>query len=275
MSTDLTTTDPVVSDVVAAATGLTDEQRADLAEYLMRLGDDALVLAQRLCLWVTHAPTLEEELALSNMSLDLIGHAQLLLDLTGALDGTGRGHDVFAFLRTDREFRNALLLELPDADFATAVVRQLFFATYAKLLWHALARGGGAGLSVLATRAAREVEFHRMHATRWTTVLGRGTPESHRRMQAAVETLWPYADELFEDDDLQRRLAGAGGTVAPRSLRPAWLEQVTRALTAAGLRPGAATWRASGGRSGRHTEQLGPILALMQSVHRQHPEGAW
>jgi ring-1,2-phenylacetyl-CoA epoxidase subunit PaaC len=246
-----------------------------LAEYALRLGDDALVLCQRLCGWVTRAPSIEEDLALSNNALDLLGHARTLIGYSGELDGTGRSDDDLAYRRTERQFRNVLLVELPNGDFAVTVARQLVFAHYSGLLYAALAETADAVLAAFGARAAKEVEYHRMHAARWTVRLGRGTVESRRRMKAGLDQVWPYAAELFEADELAERLDADRLAVAPARLRDAWEREVAAVLAEAELTVPAPPWQATGGRSGLHTEAFGPLLAELQSVHRQYPGGTW
>ncbi|CAM5398901.1 Phenylacetate-CoA oxygenase subunit PaaI OS=Streptomyces alboniger OX=132473 GN=paaI PE=4 SV=1 [Streptomyces alboniger] len=247
----------------------------DLAVLLLRLGDDALVLGQRLCQWITRAPTIEEDLALSNMALDLIGHARALLGRSGQLDGTGRTEDDLAFTRSDRQFTNALLTELPNEDFAVTVARQLAYTHYAVLYYEALAGCSDTELAAFGARAAKEVAFHRLHAERWTLRLGRGTPESARRMRRGLERVWPYTGELFEEDDVARHLADHGTAPSPASVRAAWEQRVTGIVTDAGLIVPAPAWSARGGRSGLHTEEFGQLIAELQSVHRQFPGGTW
>ncbi|MEU0337030.1 1,2-phenylacetyl-CoA epoxidase subunit PaaC [Streptomyces sp. NPDC006193] len=242
---------------------------------LLRLGDDALVLGQRLCQWITRAPTIEEDMALSNIALDLIGHARVLLTLSGQADGTGRTEDELAFTRRDRDFTNALLTELPNGDFAVTVARQLVYTHYAVLYYEALAGCADTRLAGFGQRAAREVAFHRMHADNWTLQLGLGTPESSRRMQRALERVWPYTAELFDEDDVSRHLAAAGTAPSPAPLRPVWEERVGEVVSRAGLAVPAPGWQARGGRAGLHTEEFGPLIAEMQSVHRQFPGGRW
>ncbi|OSY42579.1 phenylacetate-CoA oxygenase subunit PaaI [Streptomyces platensis] len=247
----------------------------DGAEYALRLGDDALVLCQRLCAWVTHAPTIEEDLALSNIALDLLGHARVLLARSGRLDGSGRSDDDLAYRRSERTFRNALLLELPNGDFGMTIARQLVYAVYAGLLYTDLTRSHDTELAGFAGRAAKEVEYHRLHAARWAVLLGRGTAESRRRMQAGVALVWPYAAELFEPDELTQRLAANGTCVSPARLREPWETDVAAVLAEAGLDVPTPSWRATGGRSGLHTEALGPLLAEFRSVYHQYPGGTW
>lgn len=248
---------------------------ADLAVLLLRLGDDALVLGQRLCQWITRAPTIEEDLALSNIALDLVGHARTLLTLSGRLDGTGRTEDDLAFTRQDREFTNALLTELPNGDFAATVARQLAYTHYASLYYEALAGCADPDLAGFGARAAKEVAFHRRHADDWTLRLGLGTPESTRRMRAGLERVWPYTAELFDEDDVVRRLAAAGTVPSPAPLRPLWERRVGEVVARAGLTVPAPHWQARGGRAGLHTEEFGPLVAELQSVHRQFPGGTW
>lgn len=247
----------------------------DLARHLLRLGDDALVLGQRLCQWITRAPTVDEDLALSNIALDLIGHARALFTRAGRLDGTGRTEDDFAYGRPEREFTNALLTELPNGDFATTVARQLAYTHYAVLYYETLAHRADPELAAFGARAAKEVAFHRLHADRWTVTLGRGTEESARRMQHGLEQVWPYTGELFEEDDLLHRLAASGAAPSPAPLREAWLGRLTGVVTGAGLTVPAPAWSATGGRSGLHTEEFGQLIAELQSVRRQFPGGTW
>ncbi|WP_086682937.1 phenylacetate-CoA oxygenase subunit PaaC [Streptomyces pseudogriseolus] len=248
---------------------------ADLALLTLRLGDDALILGQRLCQWITRAPTIEEDLALSNIALDLVGHARALLARSGQLDGTGRSEDDLAFGRTDRAFRNALLTELPNGDFAVTVARQLAFTHYAVLLQQALADGTDRELAAFGARAAKETAFHRRHADLWTERLGLGTEESTRRMRAALEQVWPYTAELFDEDDLTDRLVAAGVLPPLAALRTAWQASVAAVLDRAGLTVPTPTWQGRGGRQGLHTEAFGPLIAEMQSVRRQFPGGTW
>lgn len=241
-------------------------------EYVLGLGDDALVAAQRLAEWSARAPEMEEDVALANIALDQLGAARLLLTYAGELEavgiaaapaGAGRlSEDDLAFLRDDREFRNCLLVELPEPDFAVTMAKLLFLSAYQKLLYESLAVSPDERLSAIAAKARKESAYHLDHASLWTTRLGDGTPESHRRMQDAVDRLWPYTYELFE---------GEHG-----SLRPQWLELVDAVLDEATLtRPADGGWAPGGGRRGVHTEHLSYLLAEMQVVHRAHPGARW
>jgi ring-1,2-phenylacetyl-CoA epoxidase subunit PaaC len=248
---------------------------ADVAAYALRLGDDALVLAQRLSELASRAPEIEEDLALTNIALDLLGQARTLLTRAGELEGGGRSEDDLAYLRTEREFTNVLLVEQPDRDFAHTVVRQLLFSTYQVALYERLQRSADEVLGGMAAKAVKEVRYHRDHALQWTLRLGDGTEESSSRMRAALESLWPYAGELFEADALTDRLADAGVAVDPRTLRGEWDEVVAAVLAEARLCPPETGWRPSGGRRGRHTESFGLLLAEMQSLHRSYPGVTW
>jgi ring-1,2-phenylacetyl-CoA epoxidase subunit PaaC len=229
----------------------------------LALGDDALVLAQRLGEWAGNAPVLEEDVALTNIALDLLGQARALLSLTG-------DEDELAFRREPHDFRNVQLVEQPNGDFADTIARQLYFSVYQELLYAELAAGGGA-LAPLAAKAVKEVAYHRDHAEQWTLRLGDGTQESHRRMSRALDRLWRCTGELFDP------LEGLG--VDLPALRGRWLERIADALARATLElplgPDRTAWSAGGGRQGVHTEALGRMLAEMQYLHRAHPGARW
>jgi ring-1,2-phenylacetyl-CoA epoxidase subunit PaaC len=240
-------------------------------EYALRLGDDALIAAQRLAEWCAAAPEMEEDVALANIALDQLGAARLLLSYAGELEGAGRDEDALAYLRDDRDFRNCLLVELPDgADFGTAIVKLLFLSAYQSLLYDALAQAAGERLAAIAGTVRKESAYHLDHAAQWTVRLGDGTGDSRRRMQAAVDELWPYTHELFAADEV-----GAGAPVDPAGLRPAWLSIMEPLLAEATLSRPADGWAPTGGRTGRHTEHLSHLLAEMQVVHRAHPGADW
>jgi ring-1,2-phenylacetyl-CoA epoxidase subunit PaaC len=232
----------------------------------LMLGDDALVLSHRLAEWAGHAPVLEEDVALANIALDLLGQARALLSLAG-------DEDELAYLREERQFRNVQLAELPNGDFAHTIARQLYFSHAQELLFTALASAerGPRPIRELAAKAVKETAYHRDHATEWTMRLGDGTKESHRRMQAAVEAGWRYTDELFAPVP--------GLPVAWGALRRAWRVRIEDVLAAATLtvpdRPTADAWTAGGGRQGIHTESFGRLLAEMQHLHRSHPGARW
>ncbi|MFD0556676.1 ring-1,2-phenylacetyl-CoA epoxidase subunit PaaC [Stackebrandtia endophytica] len=231
--------------------------------YLLGLADDALIASHRLSEWSSRAHDLEEDIALSNIALDLLGQARMLLTLAGEREGDGRDEDALAYLRDEREFRNAQLVELPRGDFAVTIARMLFFSAYQVELYERLAGGEDAAVAAIAAKAVKEVAYHLDHATVWTLRLGAGTEESHRRTQSAVDNLWPYSFELFEQHP---------------ELRPSWLARVDPVLSEATLsRPADedSRFRPSGGREGVHTEHLGYLLAEMQHLHRSHPGATW
>jgi ring-1,2-phenylacetyl-CoA epoxidase subunit PaaC len=225
-------------------------------EYVLGLADDALIAAQRLAGWCARAPEMEEDVALANIALDQLGAARLLLAYAGELEGAGRDEDQLAYLRDDREFRNCLLVEQPEPDFAVLVAKLLFLAAYQKPLYDRLAEGPDEQLAAIAGKARKESAYHLDHASLWTVRLGDGTDESHRRMQAAVDTLWPYTYELEPG--------------------PEWLATVEGVLNEATLtRPADGGWAPTGGRQGVHTEALSYLLAEMQVVHRAYPGATW
>jgi ring-1,2-phenylacetyl-CoA epoxidase subunit PaaC len=249
---------------------------AAVSTYALRLGDDALVLAQRLGQWVAGAPQIEEDVALANIALDLLGQARALLTYAGQTDGTGRTEDDLAFGRDEREFLNLHLVERPNEDFAVSMARQLFFATYQLALYDRLRASRDATLAGVAGKAVKEVAYHRDHATQWVLRLGDGTEESHRRMQAGLDRMWPYVGELFAGDELDRELAAAGVAVDVSLLRTEWEAYVGAVLAEATLdRPDPAWTSPGGGRRGLHTEEFGQLVAELQHLHRSHPGASW
>ncbi|WBB77973.1 phenylacetate-CoA oxygenase subunit PaaC [Micromonospora sp. WMMD882] len=247
----------------------------DLFRYALRLGDDALIAAQRLAGWATRAPEMEEDVALANIALDQLGAARLLLTYAGELEGAGRDEDALAYLRDDREFRNCLLVELPNGDFAVTMAKLLFLAAYQRSTYGSLVTSTDERLAAIAEKTRKEVAYHLDHAALWVRRLGDGTEESHRRMQAAVDEIWPYTHELFAADETTARLAAAGLVAAPVSYRGQWLETVEEVLADATLTRPADGWGPSGGRDGVHTEHLSYLLAEMQVLHRAHPGATW
>ncbi|MEW2129155.1 1,2-phenylacetyl-CoA epoxidase subunit PaaC [Streptomyces sp. NPDC005435] len=229
----------------------------------LALGDDALVLSHRLGEWAGHAPVLEEEVALANIALDLLGQARVLLSMAG-------DEDELAYLREERAFRNLQLAEQPNGDFAHTIARQLYFSTYQHLLYAELATGDGP-FAPLAAKAVKETDYHRDHAELWTLRLGDGTEVSRERMREAVEALWRFTGEMFQPVE--------GLDVDWAGLDRRWLESVTDVLTRAGLSvpegPRTGAWSAGAGRQGLHTESFGRMLAEMQHLHRSHPGATW
>jgi ring-1,2-phenylacetyl-CoA epoxidase subunit PaaC len=250
-------------------------ERADLVSYTLRLGDDALVAAQRMGQWIAAAPQLEEDVALANIALDLLGQARALLTYAGEVEGAGRNEDDLAYLRDEREFRNAQIFELSNGDFGFTIARLLVTSAYQFDLYAALSASADETLAAVAAKAVKEVDYHRDHATQWALRLGDGTEESHRRMQRGLDDLWPYVSELFESDELTERLGGRDVAVDPRSLEEPAMGYVGRVLAEATLEMPETSVRHEGGRYGRHTEQMGYLLAEMQYLHRAHPGATW
>ncbi len=247
-----------------------------LGRYCLRLGDDALVMSHRLGEWIANAPQIEEDLALGNIALDLLGQARALLTRAGELaQDASPTEDDLAYWRDEREFTNVHLVEQPRADFAVTMARLLWFSAYQHELYSALCSHPDPTVQGVAAKAVKEVAYHRDHATQWVLRLGDGTDESHRRMQAAVASVAPYVDELFADDDLAVALAADGQAVLPSTLREPVKALVHNVFAEATLEPVAASWHARGGRAGVHSEALGPMLAQLQHLARSHPGAAW
>jgi len=243
--------------------------------YLLRLGDDRLVLGHRLSEWCGHGPILEEDIALANVALDLIGEATLLLKLAGQLEGNGRNEDALAYLRDAIDYRNALLTELPIGDFAVTIVRQLFFSVFSLLQMEALQRSTNADLAGIAAKAVKEARYHVRHSAQWVVTLGDGTDESHARAQAAVDDLWRYTGELFMADAVDQAVAADGFGVDPSVFAEPWREQIDEIMRRATLTIPPVAYMQRGGRDGRHTEHLGHMLAEMQIVARSNPGASW
>jgi ring-1,2-phenylacetyl-CoA epoxidase subunit PaaC len=246
-----------------------------LFSYVLGLADDALVLGHRLSEWSGRGPTLEEDIALSNLALDLIGQARLYYAYAGELEGEGRDEDALAYLRDEHAYRNLLLLEQPNGDFAATMVRHLLYATFLVPYLQALAGSADRRLSEIAAKAAKEMAYHQRHAAEWVIRLGDGTAESHSRTQAALDDLWMYTGELFTMDAAERALAAAGIAVDRGRLKPAWEARLERVLGEATLQRPPDRWMQTGGRMSQHTEHLGRLLAEMQVLHRAHPSATW
>jgi len=248
-------------------------------QYLLRVGDTCLILAQRLAEWCGHAPIVEEDIALSNMALDLIGQARGVLtragQLEGELGGTPHDEDQLAFLRDERDFRNCTLVELPRGDFAATMLRTLAVAVFLELLWQRLEGSSDRELAAIAGKAVKEARYHREHAADWVVRLGDGTAESAARLAAALDLLWPYMAELFDADAIDA--AAEAAQLGPRwaDLRDEWRLAFGAVLAAAGLAlPGDRAFRSTG-KQGRHSEHLGYLLAEMQHLQRAFPAGVW
>jgi ring-1,2-phenylacetyl-CoA epoxidase subunit PaaC len=261
------------------STAITAESIADssvvapekTAQYALGLGDDALVLAHRLGEWIANAPELEEDVALGNIGLDLLGHARSLLTYAGT--AWDKSEDDLAYFRDEREFRSHQLFEQPNGDFAATIARQLIGSLYFFGLYRALSASSDATIAAIAAKALKEVEYHVDHSEQWTRRLALGTEYSRERMLAGLVTMWPFADELFREDPYAEGLEGI--SVDPRSLRGAFDEQIARIVADAGLEVPDVPAVRGGGRSGIHAEAFGPMLAEMQVLARAHPGAIW
>jgi ring-1,2-phenylacetyl-CoA epoxidase subunit PaaC len=246
-----------------------------LFTYTLRLADNALVLGHRLSEWTGRGPTLEEDIALANLGLDLIGQARILYDYAGKVEAKGRDENALAYLRDDRDYRNVLLVEQPNGDFAATMMRQLIYAAFAHPFLQTLMRSTDETLAGIAAKAEKELAYHVRHAAEWVIRLGDGTNDSHERTQNAADDLMIYAGELFETDSVDRMLIEAGIAVDPASLRAVFDKTIADVFAEATLvlpRQGHAQ---TGGRAGVHSEHLSLMLAEMQSVHRAHPGAVW
>ncbi len=243
--------------------------------YLLRLGDTCLVHSQRLGEWCGHAPIIEEDIALTNIALDLIGQARGILTRAGQLGGQQFDEDQLAFLREERDYLNPTLVELPRGDFAVTTVRNLMVAALLELLWTRLQASSDAEVAAVAGKAVKEARYHHRHAADWLVRLGDGTAESRRRIEAALDRLWPYSRELFQSDAIDDAAAASG--LGPRwaELRDPWIAAMRDALDAAGLAMPTETAFLSSGRLGIHSEHMGHMLAEMQYLQRSYPGGAW
>jgi ring-1,2-phenylacetyl-CoA epoxidase subunit PaaC len=246
-----------------------------LFDYVLRLADDALILGHRLSEWCGHAPLLEEELALANIGLDLIGQARALYDYAGALEGQGRDQDALAYRRDAPQFRNLLLVEQPNGDFGMTIARQFLYAAYAAPLWRERAGSRDPTLAGIAAEAQHQAAYHLRHAGEWLVRLGDGTAESRRRAQTALDVLWPYTGEMFERDDTVAALAADGIAPDPAGLKPEWDRAVAAVFAEATLTRPPDGWMQSGGRRGRHSEHLGYVLAELQFLQRAYPGAQW
>ena len=244
-------------------------------EALLELADDHLILGHRLSEWCGHAPMLEKDLAMPNMGLDLIGTARTLYDQAGKLEGKGRSEDDLAYLRGEREYRNCLLVERPNADFAHTMLRQLYFAAFMRPYWLAALHSADETVRGVAGKAEKEMAYHIRHAGEWVIRLGDGTEESATRMRDAVEALHIYVDELFDSSDAAQEAEAAGILPVRADMRAAWDRTVADVFAAALLEQPSAAYAQRGGRQGIHNETLGHLLAEMQVVHRAYPGARW
>jgi ring-1,2-phenylacetyl-CoA epoxidase subunit PaaC len=244
-------------------------------QYLLRIGDTALILAQRTAEWAGHAPVLEEDIALANMALDLLGQARAVLTHAGTLEGAGHDEDQLAFLREERDYRNVTLVELPRGDFAVTVLRNTVMATFFRLLWEKLALSTDSELAGIAGKAVKEARYHQQHAADWLVRLAQGTDESRRRVDAALEGLWRFTAELFAGDAVDAQAAASG--LGPRwdELEAPWRAEMAQILAEAGLVMPEPSPFLSTGKTGVHSEHMGFLLAEMQHLQRAYPGGVW
>lgn len=258
---------------------MTDEtphvSKDDLFEYLLRLGDDRLVLGHRMSEWCGHGPILEEDIALANIALDLIGQATLYLHLAGEVEGKGRSEDALAYFRDEVEFRNLKIVELPIGDFAFTIVRQFLFDAFSLLQMQELQKSANTELAGIASKGYKEVRYHLRHSSEWVQRLGDGTRESHDRAQKALDDLWRFTPEMFAADEVDERLHGAGIAPDLRTLEPQWRATVSEVMQRSTLSIPSDVTPLEQDERGRHTEYLGHMLAEMQIVARSHPGAEW
>ena len=250
-------------------------KESPLVLYALRRADDALILGHRLSEWCGHAPMMEEDMALANMGLDLIGQARELYTYAAKVEGADNDEDKFAYLRDVRQYRNLLLVEQPNGDFARTIVRQFLYSAFADLYWRAMMASRDESLAAIAAKSEKESAYHLRHSSEWVIRLGDGTEESHRRAQAAIDDLWAYTGELFHSDEGDKALIADGVALDPESLRAGWTKTVTAVLRAATLKGPATTWMQKGGRSGHHSEHLGHLLSELQTLQRSFPGATW
>ncbi len=246
-----------------------------IATYALRLGDDSLIISQRLGEWCGHAPALEVDLSLANVALDQVGQATHFLNLAGEIEGKGRDGDALAFRRDVMDFTNCLLVEQPNGDFAQTIARQFLFSHYQELLFTALMASKDARFAAIAAKAVKETAYHAVLASDWVVRLGDGTDESKARMVAGLDWMWRFADELFIMDEIDAAALAAGVGVDKAALRAAWDVRIDVALADATLARPAARRPVLGGRAGRHSEHLGHLLSHMQFLQRAYPDATW
>jgi ring-1,2-phenylacetyl-CoA epoxidase subunit PaaC len=257
------------------ATASISVKETPLVLYILRRADDALILGHRLSEWCGHAPMLEEDMALSNMALDLIGQARELYGHAAQVEDNGNDEDKLAYLRDVRQYRNLLLVEQPNGDFANTMVRQLFYSVFADLYWSAMVASTDATLAAIAAKSEKESAYHVRHCSEWIIRLGDGTEQSHARAQAAIDHLWAFTGEMFSVDEAEHGLIDNGTAIDPKSLLPQWLRTISRVVKEATLTLPQNDWMQQGGRSGRHSEHLGHLLSELQSMQRTFPGVTW
>lgn len=246
-----------------------------LFEYLLRLGDDSLILGHRLSEWCGHGPVLEEDIAMTNLSLDLIGQATNIFEYAGKVENKGRDEDAIAFLRFDKDYKNLLLVERPNGDFGMTMIRQFFFDAYRKPLFERLTKSSDETIAAIAEKSLKETKYHLRHSSEWVIRLGDGTEESHQRIQESLDELWRYTSELFYQDEVDAALIASGVLVDMESIKDEWETTVHAVLNEATLTIPTNNWKQEGGRKGLHTEHLGYILAELQYMQRAYPNMEW
>ncbi len=251
------------------------EIKEALFHYALRMGDNSLILGHRLSEWCGHGPILEQDIALINVALDLIGQSRSYLSYAGDLEGEGRSEDDLAYLRREREFRNVLLTELPNGDFGRTLVRQFLFDVFHYLQLEELKGSSDEQLAAIATKSLKEVTYHLRYSSEWMIRLGDGTEESHRRVQEPLNDLWSYTGEMFEMDEVDETLVGVGIAPDLASLKPLWESKVREILTEATVNVPESGWMHSGGRKGVHSEHLGYLLSELQYLQRSIPNAKW
>ena len=263
----------MIGEIMSAASISVNE--SPLVLYALRRADDALILGHRLSEWCGHAPVMEEDMALANMALDLIGQARELYSYAARVEGANNDEDKLAYLRDVRQYRNLLLVEQPNGDFAQTIVRQFFYSAFADPYWRAMMASKDETLAAIAAKSEKESAYHLRHASEWVIRLGDGTDESHRRVQAAIEDLWAFTGELFHSDETDKALITENVAIDPERLREGWTQTVFHVLQTATLTSPESAWMQKGGRLGHHSEHLGHLLSELQSLQRSFPGATW
>lgn len=246
-----------------------------LFEYVLRLGDDSLILGQRLSEWCGHGPILEEDIAMTNIALDLIGQATSFLEYAAKVEGEGRSADDLAFLRFDRDYKNLLLVEQENGDYGKTIMRQFFFDAYRKLLFERLVNSADEQIAAIAAKSLKETKYHLKHSSEWVIRLGDGTEESHERIQDSLNELWRYTGELFYADEVDAELTSQGIIPDLTGIKQEWEHYVNAILDEATLTVPDNNWQFDGGRVGKHSEHLGHLLSVMQYMQRAYPNMEW
>ncbi len=253
-----------------------DTTKKALFEYCLRLGDSSLIAGQRMAEWCGHGPILEEDIAMTNISLDLIGQSRSYYTYAAEIEGKGRTEDHIAYLRDAMEYRNVLLVEQPNGDFAVSMMKLFLFSSYLYLLYTELKASKDTTLAAIAEKSLKEVIYHLRHSSQWIIRLGDGTPDSSQRTQTALDDLWMYTGDLFDMDAIDTQLIQAGIAIDLTNIKPQWTKIISEILHKAKLtQPSPETWMARGSREGKHTEYLGYILAEMQALPREFPGATW